>query len=95
MHIQPMSQIIDAVPSQYPNKILCGHHNISSRLQVMKITNIPHWSFERIVFPGEIRLFEAMPEAILEIYDGNGITTVPCQQISCKTIQLQTFLNSK
>ncbi|MEM6432827.1 MAG: DUF1830 domain-containing protein [Cyanobacteria bacterium P01_D01_bin.115] len=89
-----MSQIIDAVPTHYPNKILYGHQNISSHLQVMKITNIPHWYFERVVFPGEIRLFEAMPEAIPEIYDGNGVTGVLCQQIACNTLRLQTFLNS-
>ncbi len=41
-----MTQILDAIPTHLPDGILCGYHNPSPKLQVARITNIPHWYFE-------------------------------------------------
>ena len=82
-----MSQVFDAVPSVYTNTTLCYYHNSSTQLQTLRVTNIPGWYFERVVFPGERLLFEAVPEAQLEIYPGcrvirNLAQLVPCWQLA-------------
>ena len=63
-----MTQILDALPTQWPNKILCHYHNRSSDLQIVRITNISNWYFERVIFPDDVLIFEAIAEATLEIY---------------------------
>jgi hypothetical protein len=58
-----MTQILDRLPSDYTNRILCYYYNDTQRTKLVRITNIPNWYFERVVFPGERLLFEALPEA--------------------------------
>jgi hypothetical protein len=92
-----MSQVFDSVPSAYSNPILCYYNNSSTQLQTLRVTNIPGWYFERIVFPGDRLLFEAVPEAQLEIYPGcrviqNLARLVPCWQL---TIQESEMAKSK
>jgi hypothetical protein len=83
-----MTQILDALPTQHPNRILCSYRNPSSDLQIARISNISHWYFERVVFPGDLLLFEAVAEAILEIYSGDGITTLLADHILCDRLQM-------
>lgn len=85
-----MTQILDALPIQYPNRILCSYHNSSSDLQIARIANISHWYFERVVFPGDLLLFEAVMGATLEIYSGNTITTLLSDCIPCERLQIKT-----
>ncbi|MEO0836585.1 MAG: DUF1830 domain-containing protein [Cyanobacteria bacterium J06642_3] len=47
---------------------MCSYKNKTPTVQIIRITNIPNWYFERVVFPRELLLFEALPEAVLEIY---------------------------
>ncbi|MGI8499796.1 MAG: DUF1830 domain-containing protein [Hassallia sp.] len=35
-------------------------------MQVAKISNVPNWDFERVVFPGQRLLFEASIEAVMK-----------------------------
>jgi hypothetical protein len=49
-------------------QMLCGYVNPTSSLQIIRIVNIPNWRFERVVFPGERFLFEAPPNAELEVH---------------------------
>jgi hypothetical protein len=63
-----MSQILNHLPDKSALHILCGYKNKTPTLQIIRIANIPNWYFERVVFPGELLLFEALPEAVLEIY---------------------------
>ncbi|MGC9528765.1 MAG: DUF1830 domain-containing protein [Limnospira sp.] len=82
-----MSQVFDSVPSAYTNTILCYYNNSTTQLQTLRVTNIPGWYFERIVFPGERLLFEAVSEAQLEIYPGcrviqNLARLIPCWQLA-------------
>ncbi|MGB0564594.1 MAG: DUF1830 domain-containing protein, partial [Spirulinaceae cyanobacterium] len=53
-----MTQVLDALPTDHPGKVLCHYRNPALNLQVVRITNIPHWYFERVVFPAESLLFE-------------------------------------
>lgn len=83
-----MTQILNALPTQHNNRILCSYRNPSSDLEIARISNISHWYFERVVFPGDLLLFETVSEAILEIYRGDGTTTLLTDHISCETLQV-------
>ncbi len=63
-----MTQILNRLPVKCGLHILCSYKNKTPTLQIIRITNIPNWYFERVVFPGELLLFEALPEAVLDIY---------------------------
>jgi hypothetical protein len=80
-----MSQIFDALPSDAPEKALCCYVNATSKIQIARITNIPNWYFERVVFPGQRLVFEALPQALLEIHSGmmSAILadTIPCDRL--------------
>ncbi|MCU0548672.1 MAG: DUF1830 domain-containing protein [Leptolyngbya sp. Prado105] len=73
-------------PSSNSDPILCCYVNTSSQIQIARISNIPGWYFERVVFPGQRVLFETISEAQLEIYTGmisNAILsdTIPCPRL--------------
>ncbi len=89
-----MTQILDALPTQLPNSILCRYRNPSASVQIARISNISHWYFERVIFPGDSLLFEAVAEAKLEIYSGDGITTLLADQIPCNRLQVATPTSS-
>jgi hypothetical protein len=65
-----MAQIIDPLPPDTQEPSLCSYVNATSKIQIARITNIPSWYFERVVFPGQRLVFEAMPHALLEIHSG-------------------------
>jgi hypothetical protein len=55
-------------------------------MQVARITNVDNWYFERVVFPGQRLIFEAVADALLEIHTGMMASailsdTIPCQQL--------------
>lgn len=82
-----MSQILDPVPSDRPNHILCCYVNATSKIQIARVTNISNWYFERVVFPGQRLIFEALPEALLEIHTGMMASavlsdTIPCDRLT-------------
>jgi hypothetical protein len=62
--------------------ILCFHINTSSKIQIISLKNMPNLTWERIIFPGERLMFEALPDAQLEI-KSNEVPNllVFCQQI--------------
>lgn len=85
-----MPQILDALPAERPNVILCSYRNPSPGLRIARISNISQWYFERVIFPGESLLFEAVTGAILEIYSGNDIMTLLVDRIPCNRLQIAT-----
>ena len=66
-----MTNLHNPLPSNCGLPILCGYQNQTPTLQIIRITNIPNWYFERVVFPGEELILEALPEAVLEIYSSD------------------------
>lgn len=76
-----MAQILDPVPDQ--SGMLCCYVNATSSIQVARITNIPNWYFERVVFPGQRLVFEAMPDAMLEIHTGMMASAIISDTIPC------------
>lgn len=83
-----MSQTLDPVPNN-DNNILCCYVNATSRIQVARITNIPNWYFERVVFPGQRLVFEAATNAILEIHCGMMASAILSDTIPCTKLSLQ------
>src|ERR687885_657615 len=83
-----MAQILDPVPLDSDSKILCCYVNATSQIQIARITNIPNWYFERVVFPGQRLVFEAMPEALLEIHTGMMASAILSDRIPCDRLQV-------
>ena len=84
-----MAQILDPIPSNFSAKpILCCYVNATSKIQVARITNVPNWYFERVVFPGQRLLFEAVPEAQLEIHTGMMASAILSDRISCEELEV-------
>lgn len=82
-----MAQILDHLPSNQSEPILCCYVNATSKVQVARISNVPNWYFERVVFPGQRLMFEAVPDAQLEIHTGMMASailsdTIPCERLA-------------
>ena len=71
-----------------PKLILCSYVNATAHVQVVRITNIPHWNLERVVFPGQRLVFEAPVIARLEIHSGVSISAIISETIDCQDLQL-------
>jgi hypothetical protein len=84
-----MAQIFDPLPSGSIESIVCCYVNATSRIQVARITNIPNWYFERVIFPGQRLVFEAFPDALLEIHCGMIASAILSDTISCETLRIQ------
>ncbi len=87
-----MSQILDPLPNGSNNRVLCCYVNPSDRIQVARITNIPNWYFERVVFPQQRLVFEAVPQALLEIHCGMMASailsdTIPCERLCVNNLE--------
>ena len=83
-----MTQILDPVPSERPNHILCCYVNATSKIQIARITNISNWYFERVVFPGQRLIFEALPEALWEIHTGMMASAILSDTIRCDRLMI-------
>jgi hypothetical protein len=71
-----------ALNSESDRRILCCHVNATNRLQIIRITNSGDTYFDRVVFPRQRVLFEAVPEAKLEIQINEVASIlIPCTQL--------------
>ena len=82
-----MAQIIDPIPSDESNRIVCCYVNATSKIQIARSSNTGNWYFERVVFPGQRLVFEAPSQAVLEIHTGMMASSIlsdkiPCQQLT-------------
>jgi len=82
-----MAQILDPLPNNQNNSVLCCYVNATNQIQVVRISNIVNWYFERVVFPGQRLVFEALLDAMLEIHTGMMASailsdTIPCDRLS-------------
>ncbi|HEY9833598.1 MAG TPA: DUF1830 domain-containing protein [Stenomitos sp.] len=68
--------------------ILCFYKNTTNKIQIAKISNFQNCHFEQVVFPAEKILFEAFPDAELEIYTGSMISAVLIEKIRCSRLQV-------
>lgn len=91
-----MAQIFDPLPSGSRDAFVCCYVNATSRIQIARITNIPNWYFERVVFPGQRLVFEAVTEALLEIHSGMMASailsdTIPCDRLKIEDAMISSF----
>ena len=84
-----MSQALDRVPEDRDSNILCCYVNATSQIQIARITNIPNWYFERVVFPGQRLVFEAHSSAVLEIHCGMMASAILSDTIPCTKLNLE------
>ncbi len=84
-----MAQILDPLPPDSTNPVVCCYVNATSKIQVARITNIPNWYFERVVFPGQRLIFEALPTALLEIHTGMMASAILSDTIACSSLAIQ------
>lgn len=84
-----MAQILDPIPSDRGGHILCCYVNATSKIQIARITNIPNWYFERVVFPGQRLVFEGFPEALLEIHTGMMASAILSDKIPCHRLAIR------
>lgn len=84
-----MSQTLDPFPRDQNNSILCCYVNATSQIQIARITNIPNWYFERVVFPGQRLVFEAHENAVLEIHSGMMASAILSDTIPCIKLKLK------
>lgn len=82
-----MAQILDPLPLDSSSHLVCCYVNATSKIQIARISNIPNWYYERVVFPGQRLVFEAPPKSLLEIHTGMMASailsdTIPCDRLS-------------
>lgn len=83
-----MAQILDPIPPEQSEKILCCYVNATSKIQVARISNIANWYFERVVFPGQRLVFEAPLEGQLEIHTGMMASAILSDTIKCDRLAI-------
>jgi hypothetical protein len=84
-----MSQALDSPPNDRNGNFLCCYVNATSQIQIARITNIPNWYFERVVFPGQRLVFEAPENAVLEIHSGMMASSILSDTIPCTKLKLE------
>jgi hypothetical protein len=82
-----MAQILDPLPPEQAERILCCYVNATNKIQVARISNISNWYFERVIFPGQRLIFEAPQAAQMEIHTGMIASailsdTIPCDRLA-------------
>lgn len=75
-----------------PSLILCCYVNATAHIEVVRITNISHWYFERVVFPGQRLLFKAPITAKLEIHTGTSISSILTETVDCQKLRLTSSI---
>jgi Domain of unknown function (DUF1830) len=89
-----MSQLLDPLPDDSTNPILCCYVNATSKIQIARITDVPNWYFERVVFPGQRLVFEALPQAHLEIHCGVMASAILADTLPCDRLRIESELES-
>ena len=84
-----MTQVLNHLPDKYSLNILCSYKNKTPKIKIARISNIPNWYFERVVFPGEWLLFEALPEAVLEIYSSDKTRPIWSDRFLCDCLKVK------
>ncbi len=81
-----MTYLFAPPPTGQGDCILCAYMNATSQIQIARISNVPRWYFERVVFPGQRLLFETVPKAQLEIHTSVMISAILADKIPCSRL---------
>ncbi|MFB2920792.1 MULTISPECIES: DUF1830 domain-containing protein [Aerosakkonema] len=83
-----MAATIDLLPLTEDKQILCCYVNATSQIQIARIADICDRYFERVVFPGQRLLFEALPDSQLEIHTSLMATAILSEKIVCANLRV-------
>jgi Domain of unknown function (DUF1830) len=83
-----MAQVFDPLPTDRSDRFLCCYVNATSQIQVVRVTNVAEWYFERVVFPGQHLIFEAFAQAQLEIHTGMMASSILSDTIPCSELKV-------
>lgn len=89
-----MPQALDPVPQGHSDRLTCTYLNHTSQIQVVRITNITSWYFERVVFPGQRLLFGAPGDAHLEIHTGMMASAILSDTLTCRDLAIPDHVPS-
>jgi Domain of unknown function (DUF1830) len=70
--------------------VLCFYVNATKRIQVVRLSHLTEGEWEHILFPAQNFMFEAPPEAMLEVYKSPTLSIAPPDYILCRTLQVQS-----
>jgi Domain of unknown function (DUF1830) len=70
--------------------ILCCYINATKRIQVVRLSHLSEGDWEHILFPAQNFMFEAPPEAMLEIYKSPTLSVTPPEYVLCRTLQVRS-----
>lgn len=70
--------------------VLCYYKNTTRKIQVARISTLSNRRFERLVFPEEQLLFEALPDAELEIHTTAQTGETLSDKILCSRLQVHS-----
>lgn len=76
-------------------KLLCCYTNRTSRIQILRISDIPDHFFERSVMPQNTVLFEAPSEAHLEIHSSEMVGAILSDVIPCSRLTKNCDIRSR
>jgi hypothetical protein len=88
-----MNAMFTPLYPQFNNPICCYYVNPTYQIQIIRITNIPNWYFEKVVFPKQRLMFQASPEAILEIHTGIMASAILSDNIQCNLLRVKEEVN--
>jgi Domain of unknown function (DUF1830) len=83
-----MHPSLDSLSDRQTAAIFCGYINQTPQMQIVRITNVADWYFERVVFPSQRLLFSAPAAALLEIHTGAMASAMLSDRIPCLRLKL-------
>lgn len=82
--------MITALKPQAPELTVCSYCNQSPQIQIVRISNIPSWTFERVVFPYQQLVFEAPEDAHLEVHTSEIASAIQSDGIPCHLLRVKS-----
>ncbi|WP_404783634.1 DUF1830 domain-containing protein [Altericista sp. CCNU0014] len=83
-------EAMQQVPAVLSPPVLCCYVNPSKRIQVVRLSHLSEGEWEHILFPAQQFMFEAPPEAMLEVYKSPTLSVTPPEYIPCHGLRVQT-----
>lgn len=83
-----MSQLFYPLPTKPAEPLLCCYVNGTQKMLIARIANSPNCQFERVIFPQERCLFEAPPNAQLEIHRHTEMGMILADRIPCSYLRV-------
>jgi Domain of unknown function (DUF1830) len=87
---QDIQQTTENQPVVLSDPILCYYVNATKRIQVVRLSHLKEGEWEHILFPAQNFMFEAPPEAMLEVYKSPALSVAPPEYILCRQLQVQS-----